>query len=146
MVVVILSDLGPCHDFFTVVKGLGGGTGRGRMSPQRRECVRECADLEGKQKGERPFSSCDSLSHIYRNFLAPFWPVCHWSVFVFPMICSTDKHTLLSVSVRLWGQQTPVYKVSLLCDMQEKKSLSVLSLFFSVPDCLHAVTQIVPLP
>ena len=30
--------------------------------------------------------------------------------------------------------------------MQEKKSLSVLSLFFSVPDCLHAVSQIVTLP
>ena len=38
------------------------------------------------------------------------------------MICPADKHTLISVSVRLWGQQTPVYKVSLLCDMQEMKA------------------------
>ena len=61
------------------------------------------------------------------------------------MICPADKHTLISVSVRLWGQQTPVYKVSLLCDMQGNESLSVLFLFTAVPDCLHTVKQIVAL-
>jgi hypothetical protein len=36
-----LSGLRPCQDFFTVVKGLGGETGRGRLRPQGRGSVRK---------------------------------------------------------------------------------------------------------
>ncbi len=56
MVVVFLSGLRPCQDFFTMVKGLGGETGRGQLSPPERESVQRCAVLEGKQQGGRPFS------------------------------------------------------------------------------------------
>ena len=64
MVVVFLSDSRPCQNFFTVVKGLGGETGRGQLSPPERESVQRSAVLEGKQQRERPFSWCDSLTPL----------------------------------------------------------------------------------
>ena len=94
-----LSGLRPCQDFFTMVKGLGGGTGRGRLSPQGRGSVRKWAVFEWKQQGERPFSSCDSLALLYYTFLAPLWPVCLWLRLSFPCFCQSDR-TLWSVS--LW--------------------------------------------
>jgi hypothetical protein len=84
------------------------------MSPQGWESVRKWAVLKEEQKGERPFSWCDSHAHLYHTFLATLWPVCLWSVFVFPCLCRSDHHTFISVSVRLWKQQTPVYEVSFL--------------------------------
>jgi hypothetical protein len=40
----------------TIVKGLGGGPGRGLQNPQGRESGDKCAVLKEEQREERPFS------------------------------------------------------------------------------------------
>ena len=91
MVVVFFpSGLRPCQDFFTKVKGLGGGTGKGAWSPREEEVCGSVRFLRGSRR-ERALSPDVTLMPSSTILFSPHpGPSVSDCVCPFPCLCQSD--------------------------------------------------------
>ena len=108
MVVVFLSGLRPCQAFFTIVKGLGGKVRRGAAQPPgERKSGGGCSFRRGTE-GRKTFLLMWLACALMPDFSCLILASLSHLTLSSSRLCLSDHGTSMSVSGRLWGQQTPV--------------------------------------